>query len=124
MKTNLQRILKSKTDEPQWVGSATELLTAVLGYLSFQQIIPLTDVTSTVNLVAVALLIVWRVWKKRGLEKIVTLIRKGLSLAPAVLVAFEVMGKDQASALFLVFPPMLAMIWSFKAKEPVKTKYP
>ncbi len=79
---NLFKIFTAKKDEPQWVGPLSEFLTALLGYLSFQGIFPLSAAADTTSLVVVIALISWRLWKKEGWEQLITLIRKALSLTP------------------------------------------
>ena len=121
---NIFKIFVSKKDEPHWVGPLSEFLTALLGYLSFQGIFPLSAAADTTSLVVVIALISWRLWKKEGWEQLITLIRKALSLTPAVLVALGIMTSANAASLFLIFPPLFAMLWSFKSAAKPKSKYP
>ena len=93
------------------LGQLRELL-SILGALCFAML-PAENLGSIVGATVAAVAIIFALLKHDGVESVFTLVRKFLSLVPAILVQFNLIDSMTAGKLIAFLAPASALIWSY-----------
>ncbi|MDB9741467.1 hypothetical protein OAB00_01290 [Akkermansiaceae bacterium] len=101
------------TEEKKTValGQLREIL-AIVGALFFGT---MTGWESITGLIVAVAAVAWGIWKHEGGDKLFSSIRKVLSVAPGVAVAFGWLPAEKEPLIAAMVIPLFSMIWSFKA---------
>lgn len=98
-------------------GPVRELITAAGGLMVALNLAPETMADQIGGGVMAAVMIILGVTSNVGSQQLLTLVRKFLSLVPAILVSTGVLSESAAASVAAIAMPLLSMIWSYAWKD-------